>query len=106
MEEKLIRGANALESRLDLLRVKACGEVSTEPEKNGAICSVTQASQRQGPIKIDLHAMYTGELVLVREVRRKVKSRRHGPHGVGAGWANADFVEVEEAGHRLVIGWS
>ena len=72
--------------------------ISREAEQNGAIGRVAQSRERQRAVQVGLHS---GNAIVNAERRKfagKSAGSAHRAHGVRTGRANADFVEIEEAG--------
>src|SRR5215469_14700438 len=64
--------------------------VACQPQKYGAIGSVTDAGKRERSIQIDLYALDPIEKAALDEAERKKARRAHGAHGVRTRRADAD----------------
>ena len=91
--------ANGGDCGINRRRVDRRRLIARETEQDGAIRGVADAGEGQRAVEVCLHA--SNAIDAGRDPtssRAKAARGAHGAHGVRTGWADADFVEVEEAG--------
>jgi len=93
-------GADAGNGGLDLVGVYVVGLVPGQAQQHGLVGAVAHTRGRQGAKQFHRDVVHGGQAQGALHMAGKLPRRNHGPHGVGAGRADTDLEEVENAdGH-------
>ena len=97
-----LAGANGFHRGRDLVRVDAVGLVPGQAQQHGAVGAVANTRGGQRAEQLDAHAVGAFQRAGLLQAAGELARGNHGPHGVGAGWPDADLEEVENAeGHGV-----
>ena len=97
--------ADAFEGGFDLGGVDGVGGFSGEAEEDSAVGSVADSRESKRAVEVNVDGGSFFEKVCCGEFAGEAEGRSHGADGVGAGGADADLEEFEEAGvHRGIVG--
>ena len=78
--------------------VDGVGGFAEEAEEDGAVGAVADAGEGERAVEVDVDLCGFFEEVCGGEFAGEAEGGSHGAYGVGAGGADADFEEFEEAG--------
>lgn len=86
--------------------VDGVGGFAEKAEENGAVGSVAYAGEGERAVEIDGDSRGCFQEIGGVELAGEAKGGAHGADGVGAGRADANFEEFEEAGvHVFILGF-
>ncbi|MOA39083.1 hypothetical protein D3C78_1608330 [compost metagenome] len=92
---------NVADKTGDTVDINIVRQVTRQPHDNGDIGVVTFAGQRQRTVDVHHHASGIHQLLAGNQFIDKQLAGFHRADGVGAGWANTNFENIENADHGL-----
>ena len=76
------------------------GFVTGEAEEHGAVGGMAVAGESERAVELGVYSGHAIEQAALGEAASEAAGGAHGAHGVRARRADADFVEIEEAGRH------
>src|SRR6185437_17081857 len=90
-------GADALQGRLDAVRIDRLGHGAFEAHQNGTVGAVTGTRESKRPVQPHGNLVRGSEQRIALQAEYELARRAHRPHGVRAGRTDAHLENVEYA---------
>ncbi len=103
-EKQFAALADARQALIDAFRINGIRLFAFQSEQHGLVAAVALAGGAERAVQLDFQAVGVGQQVLTAQAIDESRGGAHRAHGVGAGGANADLEQVEDAeGHVALL---